>query len=361
MRTLVLSDLHLGSSTGADVLRHPEVLERLANELTKTDRLVLLGDVVELRHGPLREALQVAEPVLRAMGASLPSGAEVVLVAGNHDHDIVRPWLDGRMQPLGLQQTIKPATASPLARRVAAMFQGNSVSVAYPGIWLREDVYALHGHYLDVHTRVPTFERLAAGVMTRIVGGLETPGTSGPDSYERILAPLYAWIQANAQRTAPGARAAGAGSAGRAYEALHGDGRRPMRMRVLLAALPVGVRGLRLLGLGSLSSDLSGPGLLNGSLAAIDEAIGRLGIDAEHVIFGHSHRPGPLRNDDLLQWRTTSGSWLHNTGSWVHEPGFTGATNSRHAYWPGSAIRLVDRRAPKLVRLLDGIRFPAPS
>ena len=41
--------------------------------------------------------------------------------------------------------------------------------VAYPGVWLREDVYALHGHYSDLHATVPTFERIAAGAMARFV------------------------------------------------------------------------------------------------------------------------------------------------------------------------------------------------
>ena len=33
------------------------------------------------------------------------------------------------------------------------------VRFAYPGLWLREDVYATHGHYLDCHLTVPTVER----------------------------------------------------------------------------------------------------------------------------------------------------------------------------------------------------------
>ncbi|MEI2703418.1 MAG: metallophosphoesterase [Baekduia sp.] len=357
MRTLVLSDLHLGSSTGADVLTDGRVSARLERALAVTDRVVFLGDLLELRHGPVSAALVAAQPVIERLGAALPPGAEVVIVPGNHDHDLIRPWLDARAAPLGLEHRIKPATASPLARRVAAFFPGADVRISYPGIWLREDVYAFHGHYLDVHTRVPTFERLAAGVMTKIMGGLPD-GEADPDAYERILAPMYAWIHAAAQRARPGRLGAGAGSAGKAYEALHGDGHRPMRMRVLLAALPFGVRGLSMVGLGQLSSDLSAAGLLNGSLDAVAEAVDRLGIGAEHVVFGHSHRTGPLRNDDLLRWRTPGGAWLHNTGSWVHEPAFTAATSGKHPYWPGGALVIEDGRPPRLTRLLDGVRLP---
>ena len=30
------------------------------------------------------------------------------------------------------------------------------VRVAYPGLWVRPDVYATHGHYLDCHLTMPT-------------------------------------------------------------------------------------------------------------------------------------------------------------------------------------------------------------
>jgi hypothetical protein len=78
----------------------------------------------------------------------------------------------------------------------------------------------------------------------------------------------------------------------------------------------------------------------------------RLGIEAEHVIFGHSHRAGPLPADDVTEWRTPSGAWLHNSGSWVHEPVFTQAAGTDSPYWPGGAILVEDTGAPQLLRLL---------
>ena len=112
MRTLVVSDLHLGGRTGVDVLRDPVAREPLLAELARTSRLVLLGDTLELRHGPAREALARARPALEAIGAALPAGAEVVLVPGNHDHALAAPWLDARRKPLGLETRVRPATAS---------------------------------------------------------------------------------------------------------------------------------------------------------------------------------------------------------------------------------------------------------
>ena len=57
-RTLIVSDLHLGGLSGVDLLRRPQLRASLLAELDGVDRLVLLGDVLELRHGPPHEALQ---------------------------------------------------------------------------------------------------------------------------------------------------------------------------------------------------------------------------------------------------------------------------------------------------------------
>lgn len=359
MRTLVVSDLHLGGRTGVDVLRHPEAREPLLAELAGTGRLVLLGDTLELRHGPAKEALARARPALEAIGAALPPGAEVLLVPGNHDHALASPWLDARaLRPLGLETRVRPQTASPLARQVATWVGGHlSVEVAYPGVHLRDDVYATHGHYLDPHGSVPTFERLAAGAMSRIAGAVPDPATT--EDYERVLAPLYAWIHAAAQRTGPEGLGAGAGRAGKAYELLQGDGHRPVRQRLLTAVFPLGIRGLNLLGIGPVSSDLSGDALRRNALDAISAVVARLGITAEHVIFGHSHRAGPLPDDDLTEWRTPTGTWLHNSGSWVYEPAFAGAAGLESPYFPGVAIAVEDDGPPRLLRLLSSVPDPA--
>jgi hypothetical protein len=357
MRTLVLSDLHLGGRTGVDVLRDGAArAPRLFTELARADRLVLLGDTLELRHGPAREALEHARPALEALGGALRAGAEVVLVPGNHDHALVAPWLDARRRPLGLQKRVKPTTASPLARQVAVWLArgGATVTVAYPGLWLREDVYATHGHYLDPHGTVPTFERLAAGVMSKMVGTVPASEATAED-YERVLAPLYAWTHAAAQRATDEGLGAGAGRAGKAYELLAGgDGHKPIRARVLTTVFPLGIRGINLIGLGPVSSDLSGDALRRNALQAMSAVVERLGVDAEHVIFGHSHRTGPLADDDVTEWRTPAGTWLHNTGSWVHEPSFfAGADGAANPYSPGGAIVVDDRGAPQLLRLLE--------
>ena len=68
MRTLIVSDLHLGGVSQSDVLRRPELRQPLLEVLQDVDRLVLLGDVLELRHGPPREAMAAARSEERRVG-----------------------------------------------------------------------------------------------------------------------------------------------------------------------------------------------------------------------------------------------------------------------------------------------------
>ena len=358
MRTLVISDLHLGVRTGADVLARPEALDVLCSRLDGVDRLVLLGDTLELRHGPARDALARAEPVMRAIGDALGPDGEVVVAAGNHDHPIVAGWLDWRgrrevPQPLSLDERVPAQYASWIAKRLAGWLSPASVEVAYPGLWLRDDVYAMHGHYLDAHCTIPTLEVLAGRVMARMVGAVPSPQASA-DDYEAVLAPVYAWVHASAQRSAPSRRSAGGGSAIGAWHALEGsDGRRTARRVALRGGFRAAVAGANRAGLGPVQPALNGPALRSAGLAGLAEVAGRLGLKPAHLIFGHTHRTGPLERDQPDEWHTPSGTRLHNAGCWVFETHFMGRLpRGASPYWPGGAIALDDEGPPRLERLL---------
>ena len=75
MRTLIVSDLHLGSVSRADLLRRPELRAALLDAVADVDRVVLLGDVLELRHGPMREALGAARPFFEDSGVRSPAAS----------------------------------------------------------------------------------------------------------------------------------------------------------------------------------------------------------------------------------------------------------------------------------------------
>jgi hypothetical protein len=360
MRTLVISDLHLGLRSGTEALTRPAALSALLQRLADIDRLVLLGDTLELRHGPTRDALATAEPVLRAIGDALGPSRGVVIVPGNHDHAIAAGWLDwrGRRQEpgrLALDERIPVDHASWIAKRLATFLSPANVEVCYPGLWLRADVFAMHGHYGDMHLIVPTLERLAAGAMARMVGAIPDPAT--PDDYESVLAPIYALSQASAQRWAPGKVAIGSRSPVAAWRALSGRGR-SARLRSRALAVPFGLAVLiaNRAGVGPVEAGIGVADLRRGGLTAATEAAHRLRLSPPHLVFGHTHRTGRLEQDPAGEWRTPSGTQLHNAGNWIYDPLFMGREPQRsNPYWPGGAIVVEDEGPPRLERLLADV------
>lgn len=365
MRTALISDLHLGAGNEADMLRRPEVLAPLRKLLTGVDRLVLLGDVIELRDRPLAEALELATPVLADLAATL-DGGELILVPGNHDHRLVSGWLEQRAlrgaRPLRLADRARLDTWPASALRERA--PGVELRLSYPGVWIRHDVYATHGHYLDRHLTIPTFERLGLALVERTLGlgppGVDPldppdvdPDPESPDDYERIVAPVYAFLFALAQAGTPGGRPGGSPSK-RIWDALSGGQTRVGKLRGWLlgsVALPGAVTVANRLGLGPVAADLSPGAITRAGVAAMAEVAERLEIDAEHVIFGHTHRRGPLPGED--DWGGAGGPRLWNTGSWVHSPSLLRESAERSAYWPGTVALVEESGPPRLEHLLD--------
>jgi hypothetical protein len=314
---------------------------------------VLLGDALEFRHGPLREALARAEPVLRPLGEAVGAAGEVVIVPGNHDHRLLRSWLERRASdgrpPLGLEAAVDWREDEPLAM-LADWLGPASVRAAYPGVWLREDVYATHGHYGDRHNTVPILERVGAGLMSRLVSEPEG-GPRSADDYELTLGPLYAWIDNIAEWGGVRGRGGG-GLQVRAWRALQQPGGRTVRSLGVSAAFSGVVALLNRARLGPFEADVSGPELRRGGLRGFETVLDRLGVSARHVISGHTHRAGPLPGDVTSEWETASGISMLNTGSWVHDPGWVGERPSG-PYRPGFCAVVDDGEPPRLVNLLD--------
>src|SRR5271165_3145860 len=336
MRTLIVSDLHLGSNSRSDLLRGAGLRSVLLDAVADADRVVLLGDVLELRHGPLRDALAAARPFFSELGQAL-AGRELVITAGNHDHALVEPWLAHRGEedeppPLGPEQLLDPVDVSPALARIAGWASPATVRVAYPGLWLRPDVYATHGHYLDCHLTVPTLERLAAGAMSRLLG---RPASAFRcvDDYEAVGAPMFAWRDAVARDAPTGAALNGATTAS-AWDALRGgdagSGRarrapvRWLRRRAILAGFPLAVAALNRAGIGPLRADVSMGELRRAGLRAMGEVAARLDLGEAYVVFGHTHRAGPLPGDEEREWRGRGGARLVNAGSWTYSRVFLG-------------------------------------
>ena len=331
MATLVISDLHLGSRLGRDVLRRPEALEALLDALDGVERLVLLGDVVELLEGRPREAMDVAEPVLRALGARLGRATEVIVVPGNHDAGFVRPWVRGRDGSLGVETPI-PLDATPALSRLTAWLEPARVRVSYPGVWLADRVWATHGHYLDRHLLPEAAYGVARGLLGRLPRDGATPADyEGGPSATRVEALLTRWLP------------------------------RPLaelmdELAELLRAATMPGSPRRVLGrrLAPFAQRALGAQMRRASIPALARVVHRLGVDADWVVFGHVHRCGPLAGDVLRQWRGPGGvPRIANTGSWVYEPVLLHRVTPPHPYWPGGAIRLPEGGEPEAIGLLD--------
>ncbi len=203
------------------------------------------------------------------------------------------------------------------AGRLAALLPETTVTLAYPGLRLREDVYATHGHYLDAHLTTPRLEAIAAHAMVRLTGR-DGQRPRGAADYEASLSPLYAFYAALAQGATPAALRRG-GSASRAVWSRMNDGDGPRLGRLLLGrvAIPGGVAALNGLGIGPFKSEISAVELRRAGLAAMGTVADALGDGAEHVLSGHTHRAGPLPGDELAEWRSPAGIRLWNSGQLV--------------------------------------------
>ncbi len=356
MRTAIVSDLHLGVASGEDVLRAPAIRRILLEEIAGADRVVLLGDVIELRDLALGAALDSARPFFEELGEAL-GGREVTIVPGNHDHRLAEPLLDrlslGGATELGLEQHDDPGTGGAGAT-IAAWLGPARLRIAYPGLWLRDDVYATHGHYMDAHLTLPRTECLAVAALIRATGPLPRPAT--PAHYERVLRPIYGFsfgvAQARARVTRPASQPSTA-----AWRLLTGNGREAARPRQRLAAatvraaFPAGVWALNRLLHAEFEADISADAIFAAGVAAATEMSARLQVDNVHVITGHSHRAGP--NDDEPAWPLPGGGSLHNTGSWVFASAFHTPGAPPNSYWPGTVTWLEDSEPPRRVQLLN--------
>jgi Calcineurin-like phosphoesterase len=347
VHTAIVSDLHLGSGFGEDLLRDAEVRRVLLEELSSAERLVLLGDVLELRELPLATVLESARPFFEELGEAM-AGRPVVLVPGNHDHRLAEPLLERHAlagQPLDIEQRAAPAGEP--AERIAGWLGAAELEIAYPGIWLRDDVYATHGHYMDCHMRLPRLECIAAAASMRMLKPL--PERTTPADYERVLRPVYDLTFGLAQGDV--ARRASRPSE-RAWRTISGRNgtRNRARRTALRAAVPASVWGINRLLRADFDSDLSAGSISHSGIAAATEMAERLDVRAAHTITGHTHRGGPEGSD--AEWLLPGGGHLHNTGSWIFASAFHHPGTPPSHYWPGTITWLEDGGPPSRKRLL---------
>ena len=344
---------------GNDLLRRPELRERLFEATTDVDRLLLLGDLAELREAPVGQALEAAYEFSDQVNSAF-AGRQVVIAPGNHDHPLVGAWLEDRRlrptpEPLPVGSCVEVPPSGPLAT-IAARMPDCDVRLAYPGLRVRDDVYATHGHYLDLHMTVPTLETIALSLFARVEGH-DPGGLTTPDEYEAVLAPIYSLVYAAVQGRRSTGRPLASGASVRMWGRMYPKDGGPLAQLRALALrrglVPATTGLLNLAGLGPFGAEVSGRALRHAGIAAMAHVVDRLQIDADWVIYGHTHRAGPLPGEG--DWRAATGARLMNCGAWTWAPELAGGTDGRGAYWPGGMIVVDEEGPPRFVRVLEDV------
>ena len=362
VRTAVISDLHLGTLPGNDVLRMPAMRERLFEAAADVDRLVILGDLAELREAPVGQALGAVYEFADHLNEAF-AGRQVVIAAGNHDHPLVASWLEGRRlranpQALPVESCVKAPRSGPLGT-VVRRLPDCEVFLAYPGLRLRDDVYATHGHYLDVHLTVPRPESVMASAMCRLTG--RRGACRSVADHEAVLAPVYGFLHGLAQGGSGPVLKHGSRAARRFWSTVSDRSGRQRVRAYLIGAItfPAAVALLNRAGIGPLEPVRTGAQLRRSGLRAMSTVLEGMGVRAEHVLFGHTHRPGPLAEDDPAEWMTASGTQLWNTGSWLYEGALVKPRGRASPYWPGAVTYLRDEGPPELTNVLRDVSLRA--
>jgi hypothetical protein len=107
--------------------------------------------------------------------------------------------------------------------------------------------------------------------------------------------------------------------------------------------------------LAPLSAGVLGLQFRRAGLPAMASVVQRLGVRADHVVFGHVHRAGPRDGDRPGEWAPLGTPKLWNSGCWVYEPLLLAGSEPPHPYWPGGGILVEDGGPPRSVSLLDGV------
>ena len=292
---------------------------------------------------------------------------------GNHDYRLVSPWLEWRSrngpEPLGLEERAGPEGVHRRTRHRAAWSQPASARRRLPG-HLAARRRLRHPRPLPRPPRhgPDASSASAPAFMAPLRRRCPADGATRPTTTRRRSRRCTRWMHALAQRVGDGARGGAGQRLGRAPGALIAR-RRATRGRAHASSLrrgfPVGDRGAQPAGLGPVKADLSrrraAPRLPARRSARSSSA---WASTPRHVIFGHTHRSGPLARRRRGRVAGAGGARLVNTGCWVYEPHVprppTGAARTgrapRSSSTSGGAPQL---RAPARGLDADALRPPA--
>jgi Calcineurin-like phosphoesterase len=366
MRSLVISDTHLGAWTGDDLLAYPWAREALRPELERADEVVLLGDFLDLLFSTIEHAFERADGLVELLAQTLP-GKRLVWLAGNHDHHI----LVRRLESLIELQIATGQSFEDLHDRWCAGFffeaflrrrlPNTTIEIAYPDYRIGGAVLS-HGHYLDGEVRGSVPNRLLQGGFWRFAGG-RTPNPTIED-YEASLVPLteLLFVAAQLPKGAPAEQRMQAElrHIGHLAAVAAAPGRQLARLgRSLAGRLRTGppLRDTTDYGLARVVAP--GASVLT-SVRAYERVCRHLGWiqEASWFVFAHTHQP--LSGVSATEARARPRFW--NSGSWIYEPPADSVADYLDYLdhnWPGSAVVIDSEECggePQLLELLAADR-----
>ena len=334
---VLVSDLHLGTRAGAD-LAAPAAFRGAAGARGSRvpTRSCCWATSSSCATGPSPRCSSVARPFFDELGEAVGDG-RIVVVPGNHDHQLLAPWLERRRiaaRPLGLEQTCESERRR---RWVRWPPDGHSRGRARLSRGL-----GAAGRLRDARPlprraphRPDASSASASGRVERVLGGLPSEEPAPPDDYERRRR-----RSTRSSTARPGRRSHARARRARTRRlacgrALHGrDGKRADEARPAAGrvAVPGAVRLAQRFGLGPLSPDLS----RGGDQPRRRPRDGRGRAPARDRGRPRDLRPHPSPRAARRRARLAAGDGtrLINTGSWVYAPGILGTTRATASSGP---------------------------
>jgi hypothetical protein len=340
-RTLVVSDLHIGASDGLSVVERPAALAALLGAIDGCERLVLLGDLIELKDSDPWRSMDVARPILQAIGARAGADRQIVYLPGNHDRALIGRWIAAQGAALRTETPVPPDAGRTLAT-VLEWLAPARVEVRYPGVWLSELIWAHHGHYLNYYLE----PHQGYGLLRRERTGRPRHGAapaaegSGPDP--RLTPSDFEVMFAHHRLHVP---------------ARTSTPREPVPDPSIVMQRPWHARlheHILSPRISPVVANMLGRQMRRHAIPAVVYAAHDLGVRSSYLLFGHVHRRGPIAGDWLQEWRLDETEVL-NTGSWRFEPVLVQRSLPPHPYWPGGAILIDEQGTPRTLGLLDDL------
>ena len=332
MRTLVISDLHLGIRLGRDVLRRPRGARGAARGPSGRGP----AGAPRRRGGAARGAAGAGHGGggARAPRHRRPDG---LAARGGRRPGKPRHRADASLAahprhgaPLDAAHPGGCDSADAPAHRLARSRAGAS---HYPGIWLADAVWATHGHYLDRHL----LPESAFGIARGLLGRLPRDGAR-PADYEQAGGPSLTRVEAFLTRWLP-----------RPLAALADD-----LAEVLRAATMPGPERLLSRRAAPLTARVLGAQMRRASIPALARVVHRLGVEADWV---RVRSRAPLRAARGRQPERLAEPGRPTAHRQCRLLGVRAAADPSgrppHPYWPGGAVVLEDGRAPRPIGLLD--------